>query len=182
MDPMSSTESKLMWAAIILSLVLVMALGTLAVLSVLGQDDRDDNGDAAANTTSTETDNDSDSDADPDSSDNDPADAGDPASPQLAVGEFDPPVTVRCQRSTDLDQGYAVIITNQADATIDYVVSIELTVDGGRPLVASTEVPALAAGEQREVIVNAAGPGGRRISDCTIAAVQSDRRVLLANS
>ena len=36
---MSSTESKLMGVAILLSLLLVLALGTIAVFTVLGQDD-----------------------------------------------------------------------------------------------------------------------------------------------
>lgn len=176
MEPMSSTESKLMWIAIVLSLVLVMALGTLAVLSVLGQDDGDDTDDAAIDTTSIDTADDS------TDRDDQTTDSGGPASPGLAIGETDPPVSVRCDRATNAERGYAVVITNQGDTTVDYVVSIELTVDGARPLVASTEIPALGAGERREVIVNAAGPGGRSISDCTIAAVQSDRRVLLANS
>ncbi len=167
---MSSTESKLMWVAIALSLLLVLALGTLAVYSVIGRDDDD---------TAT-------ADGDP----SDPVNVqGEttqgttaPASPGTGGREIDPPLSVRCDRATDASQGYAVIIANRGQSTIDYVVSIELTVAGSRPLVASTDVPALAPGERREVIVNAAGPGGRRISDCAIAAVQSDRRVLLANS
>jgi len=179
MELMSSTESKLMWVAIVLSLVLVMALGTLAVLSVLGQDDGDDN-DATAQTTSADTTGTDDDSTPADTSTNGGVDG--PAAPGLSIGEIDPPVSVRCERAASADQGYAVVITNQGDTATDYVVSIELTVDGARPLVASTEIPALAAGERREVIVNAAGPGGRRIADCTIAAVQSDRRVLLANS
>lgn len=176
MGSMSSTESKLMWVAIVLSLVLVLALGTLAVYSVLGRDGNgDSDGETAEQTTTADG-----TDAGPDRRGvgGDPID---PAPPGLTVGELDPPLSVRCDRATNADQGYAVVVANRGDATVDYVVAIELTVDGARPLVTSTEVPALAPGERREVIVNAAGPGGRQISDCTIAAVQSDRRVLLAN-
>lgn len=162
---MSSTESKLMWVAIALSLLLVLALGTLAVYSVLGQD-----GDAA-----------DDAQADGDG-DNDSDGGLPPASPDLIANPVDPPINVRCDRAQNTNQGYAVVIANRGGTTVDYVVSIELTLEGGRPLVTSTEIPALAPGERREVVISAAGPGGRQISDCTIAAVQSDRRVLLANS
>ncbi|MEL6982256.1 MAG: hypothetical protein AAFO29_07515 [Actinomycetota bacterium] len=167
---MSSTESKLMWVAIVLSLILVLTLGTLAVYSVIGQDDDE----------SAEGD-----DEDTTNGDDGGADSGDevpPASPDLIAAQIDPPLSVRCDRAPNTNQGYAVIIANLGENTVDYVVSIELTVDGAGPLVASTDVPALAPGERREVIVNTAGPGGRAISDCSIAAVQSNRRVLLANS
>lgn len=165
---MSSTESKLMWVAIALSLLLVLALGTLAVYSVVGQDGADS--DAA-------------DEAEADGVGDNGSDGGlPPASPDLIANPVDPAINVRCDRAQNTSQGYAVVITNRGETTVDYVVSIELTLDGGRPLVTSTEIPALAPGERREVVVSAAGPGGRQISDCTIAAVQSDRRVLLANS
>lgn len=175
MGPMSSTESKLMWVAITLSLLLVLALGTLAVYSVIGQDD-DESADGSTNGQATEAGDDG-ANGGPD-----PGDELLPASPTLTADQIDPPLSVRCDRAQNTTQGYAVVVANRGELTVDYVVSIELTVDGGQPLVTSTEISALAPGERREVVVNAAGPGGRQVADCTIVAVQSDRRVLLANS
>lgn len=152
-----SSDSKLLWVAIALSLLLVGALGTLAAYSVLNPGDLDQDTTTEVATGNVSTDGDQ------------PR-----ASPPMAI--------VDCGPSDDPSAGYTVVVTNPGTATVDYQVTIELAMGTSRPVVASTEIPALDPGERQAVTVNAAGSAGSRITGCSVAAIQSDRRVLLANS
>ncbi len=165
---MSSTESKLIWVAVVMSLLLVLALGAIATYSVLGLGGLGGGQDGSA------------SSSDDGGTGGDGGDGGGTATP--VVGQVEPPVAVACGRVGSIDPAYAVTIANDRGVTIDYLVAVELTVAGATPLVATADVPALAPGERRTVVVDGAATGEQEITGCSIAAIQSDRRVVLATS
>lgn len=171
---MTTTESRLTRAAIIMAVVLVAVLGVLATYSVL----RDDGGD---------TDADDSADAGADGTDD--SGAGDPAAtgpgraylgPHLDIGDRDRPYRVGCVRSAGTDDGYVVRIANLGPSTIDYRVSVDLVADGTTVGV-TVDVPQLDTDEERDVPIPTEQMDGQA-EDCTVAVVQTDRWLLLANA
>ena len=156
-EPMASTEARLTWAAIALSVLLVLVLSGLAVYSVIGRDTEE------------------------------PADVvlddeeGQPGPPdRVTLQDRDVPLAIACEEAGTGD-GYAVRVANLAGAPVDLVVSVELAVDGGRSISATSDVGPLDPGEERAVAV-APVPADAEVTGCSVSAVQSDRRLLLANS
>ncbi len=164
---MSSAETRLVRIAILLSVVLVAALAVLAVYSVIGQDSANE-GEVA--------------DPAPNGSTSEAGGELGRAYPGPAVDIDDSrfPLTIGCVPATDPDSDFSVLITNRAATTVDYVVSLRLTVDE-RTVLTSTEIRDLRPDEAREVIV---GPGGSTgpVSECSVAAIQADRRVILSET
>ncbi|MEM9565106.1 MAG: hypothetical protein AAGA93_20955 [Actinomycetota bacterium] len=162
---MSSAETRLVRIAIILSVVLVAALAVLAVYSVIGQDGDDEV-------------------ADPDQDDSTSEASGELGraypGPAVDIDDSRYPLTIGCVPATDPGSDFSVLITNRAETTVDYVVSLRLTVDD-RTVLTSTEIRDLRPDEAREVIV---GPGGSAapVSECSVAAIQADRRIILGET
>lgn len=156
---MATTETRLTRAAIALSVLLVLVLGALATYSVLGNDG------GGAGTT-----------VDP-VPDDDPAYPG----PHLEVDDRELPLQVGCVPSAEAESGYAILMVNLAGLTVDYVVSVALVDEEGGSVWSTAVLPALAPDEERQVEVPDREVSGR-VVDCTITAVQTDRRLLLANS
>lgn len=159
---MGARESFLIRLAIGLSVLLVMALGVIAIYSVLERDDRA-SGDAE------ET---------PDTSGGGTTTVGRPyPGPTVDIDDLADPLTIGCIPEAN-DRGYSVLIANRSSSTIDYLVSVRLVVDELARLT-SIDVPDLGPGEVRELDVPPPTSGGS-IEDCTVVGVQSDRRLLLA--
>jgi hypothetical protein len=157
MASMASTETRLTRAAIALSVLLVMLLGGLAAYSVLGQDDDPEPVNLVA-----------------------PDDVRAYPGPQLVIEDRGRPLTIGCVASDD-DDGYTLLLTNRAGTAVDYTVSVSLEVDDERSVAATTEILGLQPDEQREVAVEP-DRSDASVVGCSITAIQSDRRILLANA
>lgn len=168
---MSSTETRLIRAAIALSVLLVAALAVLAVYSVVGPDGGDETADRAGD----ELDGDG-------SDDGQISDGGPRAFPgaNVDIDDAQLPLTIGCGTTPSAGPEYTILITNRADTVVDYLVSVRLTFDDGTVLT-PIEIRDLQPDDPREVVIDPQGPSGS-ITDCAIAAIQTDRRILQANA
>lgn len=97
---------------------------------------------------------------------------------QLTFDDVDFPLTLSCLPSVGSTEVYVVIITNDGRIEADWVVAADLITDNGPTVEATTEVNNLLPDETREsILVPDEEPGA--IDDCTITAIQGERRVLL---
>jgi len=159
MGPVASTEVYLTRAAVALSIILVLLLTGLALLSVFGGDEGQ--GEPV--------------DLVPD--DRPTAYPGQ----QYVFDDAEEALTIGCVPTVGNTDVYVVSITNQSERVVDYVVVAELVAKVGNPVEAMAEITRLQPAEAREVVLvpDRAIDG---IEDCTITAIQGDRRVLLVNS
>lgn len=89
------------------------------------------------------------------------------------------PLTIGCLQAVGNDDVFVVSITNDGEIASDYLVVAELFAGDGTAVEAMATINDLRAGESRETVLV---PDDQldEIADCTIKAVQSDRRVLLS--
>ena len=97
---------------------------------------------------------------------------------RLTFDDSEAPLTIGCLQDRTANGAFLIVIENLATTVTDYTVSAALHADGGTTVDATARVGQLQPGEQREVVLipeqEIADP-----ADCTIMAVESDRRVLL---
>jgi hypothetical protein len=159
----ASNEVYLTRAAVALSIILVLLLGGLAMFSVFGG--------AGVEPVDIAV----------------PDDEEDQPPPTAYRGErytFDDrsqALTIGCVPTVGNTDVYVVSITNQADIAFDYLVVARLTPESGAPVEASVDIPDLQPTEAREVVLVPDSPIDD-IDECTITAIEGDRRVLLINS
>lgn len=158
----ASTEAYLTRAAVALSVILVLLLGGLALFSVFGAEEG--NGDEVGD--------------DPDTT------VGGPTAypgQQYNFDDASQPLTIGCVPTIGNTDVYVVSITNRSERAIDYLVKARLTPESGSPVDALAEVTNLQPSEAREVVLVPDRPIDE-VDACTITAIESERRVLLANS
>lgn len=157
---MPSTETTAIRAGVALSALVVLIIAGLALAALLGNGDE-----------STE----------PEPPSQDEADDGVADHRILAVDDTNIPLTADCRAATESPIGYAVVVVNRGRAAVDYLVSIRLEQEDGPAHDQLIEIEALAAGRSRTVNLEPIDQIGE-VAACTIVAVESERRVLLANS
>lgn len=99
---------------------------------------------------------------------------------RLQIDDEVSPLSIGCFRDRTVDDLYLIVVHNQGQVSVDYLVRAELTDDDGRTVSGLATVEGLQPDEEREVVL-VPDDTVDGLSQCSIRAIQSDRRVLLAS-